>query len=60
MSVRCPLRTRFVMPRAIAVSSPMMPLGASANGLAFSSAECGAWSVAMMSIAPSFRPSMMA
>ena len=41
------------------VSSPIMPLGALARGRAFSSAEWGAWSVAMASMVPSFRPAMM-
>ncbi len=41
------------------VSSPTMPLGARVRGLAFSSAEWGAWSVAMASMVPSRRPAMI-
>ena len=37
-----------------------MPLGASVRGRVFSSAEWGAWSVAMASMVPSFNPSIMA
>ena len=36
-----------------------MPLGALARGRSFSSAEWGAWSVAMASMVPSFSPAMM-
>ena len=54
--VRTSSRTRLVTPRASAVSRPMMPLGASVSGFAFSSALCGAWSVAMISMTPSFKP----
>ena len=43
-----------------AVSSPVTPIGASSNGASFSSRECGAWSVAMQSIAPDRRPSISA
>ena len=38
------------------VSSPTMPNGARSNSTCFSSAWCGAWSVAMTSTLPSARP----
>ena len=37
---------------ANAVSSPVTPFGACSNGCSFSSAACGAWSVAMQSTTP--------
>ena len=37
-----------------------MPIGASSKGTSFSSRACGAWSVAMQSIVPSFRPAISA
>src|SRR5215831_13581453 len=43
-----------------AVSRPVMPNGALSNSTCFSSAACGAWSVAMTSMLPSARPSSMA
>ena len=43
-----------------AVSSPTIPNGARSNSTIFSSAWCGAWSVAMASTLPSARPSSIA
>ena len=57
---RCLGFTRFVIPSARDVSSPIIPLGASAKGLSFSSRVCGAWSVAIISTVPSCRPLIMA
>jgi D-3-phosphoglycerate dehydrogenase len=45
---------------ASAVSSPSIPGGASSKGRSFASGACGAWSVAMTSSVPSFRPSIIA
>ena len=45
---------------ANAVSSPVVPIGASSHGTSFSSRACGAWSVAMQSMVPSRRPSISA
>ena len=45
-------RTSPVCSAANAVSRPVTPIGASSNGCSFSSRACGAWSVAMQSIAP--------
>ena len=39
-----------------AVSRPLMPKGASANGRRLSASVCGAWSVAMTSMVPSLQP----
>ena len=47
-----PGSTSPVCSAAKAVSSPVTPIGASSNGCSFSSRACGAWSVAMQSIAP--------
>ena len=45
---------------AKAVSRPVTPIAACSKGTSFSSASCGAWSVAMQSIVPSRRPSISA
>jgi hypothetical protein len=37
-----------------------MPFAAASNSRSFSTAECGAWSVAMQSMVPSARPSRTA
>ena len=55
-----PGRTSSVWTAANAVSSPVVPIGASSHGTSFSSRACGAWSVAMQSIVPSRRPSISA
>ena len=55
-----PVRTRYVLSAANAVSSPVTPNGASSNGTSFSCRACGAWSVATQSIVPSSRPSTSA
>ena len=60
MGVRRPVCTNAVLQTENAVSSPVMPEGALANSRAFSSAVCGAWSVAIMSIVPSASASISA
>ena len=55
-----PGRTSSVCRAAKAVSSPVTPIAACSKGTSFSSAACGAWSVAMHSIVPSRRPSISA
>ena len=55
-----PGTTSSVWTAANAVSSPVVPIGASSHGTSFSSRACGAWSVAMQSIVPSRRPSISA
>ena len=51
---RTPGRIRSVWIAANAVSRPVTPIAACSNGTSFSSGWCGAWSVAMHSIVPSF------
>ena len=51
---------KFIISQDKAVSNPMIPFGLSAKLFAFSSSECGAWSVIMQSIVPSFNPSIIA
>src|SRR5437764_3088155 len=55
-----PGSTRYVWSAANAVSSPVTPNGAASNGTSFSSRECGAWSVAIAAIVPSFSASISA
>ena len=57
--VKCALLTKFVTPKAKEVSRPIIPLGAFVNSLSFSSLLCGAWSVAIISIVLSFKPSII-
>ena len=58
--VKSPVSTRFIISAGKAVSNPIIPFGAFDNSCAFSSSECGAWSVIMQSIVPSFSPSIIA
>ena len=48
-----PGTTSSVWSTGKAVSSPVVPMGASSNGTSFSSRACGAWSVATQSMVPS-------
>src|SRR2546423_2711318 len=59
-SLTRPGSTRYVWSAAKAVSSPVTPNGAASNGTSFSSRECGAWSVAIAAIVPSFSASISA
>ena len=52
--------TKFVYIVANAVSIPTTPIILPDKPLLFSSAECGAWSVAIISIVPSSKPSTSA
>ena len=47
----------LVITAAKDVSRPLKPLGAQQNSWSFSSYACGAWSVIIASIVPSFKPS---
>ena len=55
-----PVSTKFIISAGSAVSNPIIPFGASAKPLVFSSSACGAWSVIIASIVPSFNPSIIA
>ena len=58
--LKTPGRTSSVYRTGNAVSSPTIPMALPRSPFDFSSALCGAWSVAIMSIVPSFIPSMSA
>ena len=59
VSVKTPVFTSAVYAAANDVSIPMEPFGACRKS-AFSAGVCGAWSVAMTSIVPSFTASIIA
>lgn len=60
-SVKSPVATKFVKPSDNDVSSPVMPDGAFVmSSTFFSSAWCGAWSVAITEMTPDFKPSITA
>ena len=60
----CIIDRRFFITSSVtasgrAVSSPIIPLGALVKSTFFSSAVCGAWSVAIISIVSSIRPAII-